>query len=365
MRVLIVEDGFSRGALAAVRSLGRAGAHVGVASPARGLAARSKHAAAWHRVDSAALTAGVAGAVAVERYEIVLPAGDPETLTLSEQRSQLGALFPYATHETVVRTFDKVCLAEAAARTGLSTPRVGDAAELRPPLIVKPRLRARIPLGPAVAPTRESAQQLADDLAAEGIEPVVQEYVSGRLAASFLVVDERGDAHAEGYQVADEIWPRAAGGSVRAATAAADPQLRERVHALLRELGWLGLAQVQFIIAADGKPQLLDVNGRLYGSIALAIAAGADLPRAWVELALTGRTSVGSARPGVRYHALEGDLLRALSERRVAPLAATARYTVGAVGSIWDARDPAPGALHLRRLASRVRRRLTARRTGA
>ena len=48
MRALIVEDGWQRGALAATRSLGRAGWDVGIGSPRPGFAAASRFAAAWH-----------------------------------------------------------------------------------------------------------------------------------------------------------------------------------------------------------------------------------------------------------------------------------------------------------------------------
>ena len=47
---LIVEDGWQRGALAATRSLGRAGWDVGIGSPRPGFAAASRFAAAWHEV---------------------------------------------------------------------------------------------------------------------------------------------------------------------------------------------------------------------------------------------------------------------------------------------------------------------------
>ena len=50
MRALIVEDGWQRGALAASRSLGRAGWDVGIGSPRPGFAAASRFSAAWHEV---------------------------------------------------------------------------------------------------------------------------------------------------------------------------------------------------------------------------------------------------------------------------------------------------------------------------
>ena len=43
-----------------------------------------------------------------------------------------------------------------------------------------------------------------------------------------------------------------------------DERLRRRVQALLADLRWFGLAQVQFQISNPGEPFLIDLNGPLY-----------------------------------------------------------------------------------------------------
>jgi predicted ATP-grasp superfamily ATP-dependent carboligase len=119
------------------------------------------------------------------------------------------------------------------------------------------------------------------------------------------------------------------------------------VGALLVELGWFGLVQLQFIEPPDGAPQLIDFNGRFYGSMALALAAGVNLPALWASVATGGRVPPRTdGRPGVRYQHLEGDLQAARAERRgglTRAMAGCLIYAVRARHSILSLRDPLPG----------------------
>jgi hypothetical protein len=104
---------------------------------------------------------------------------------------------------------------------------------------------------------------------------------------------------------------------------------------------------------------LIDFNGRFYGSMALVLAAGPNLPAIWAALA-TGRPvpEVEAARDGVRYHWLESDLRRVVNERR--GLVGSIGYAIGSRHGLWDAQDPAPAARHVKRLAGRALRRASA-----
>jgi predicted ATP-grasp superfamily ATP-dependent carboligase len=80
------------------------------------------------------------------------------------------------------------------------------------------------------------------------------------------------------------------------------PALLEQSVALLRRLGWEGAAMVEYKLdRATGTPYLMEVNGRLWGSLQLAIDAGVDFPRLLVENALGNPvTVVRDWRVGVR-----------------------------------------------------------------
>ena len=58
-------------------------------------------------------------------------------------------------------------------------------------------------------------------------------------------------------------------------------KLRSRVSALLTDLGWEGLFELELIEREDGGWHAIDMNPRPYGSMALAIGAGCNLPALW------------------------------------------------------------------------------------
>lgn len=95
-------------------------------------------------------------------------------------------------------------------------------------------------------------------------------------------------------------------------------ELHEHSEKLLRALGWRGVAMVEWKLHPNtGRPMLLEINPRFWGSLALAVHAGVDFPTRYVEAAL-GRPQVNISRPygiGVTCRWLvPGDLLRYVSE---------------------------------------------------
>ena len=364
MRALIVEQGRSRGALAATRALAADGWQVDVASPRRdGFASWSRAASAWHPVPEAAhdldgFVSSVVELVRRGRHDVVFGGGEAEVLALSLRRDDLGAIVPYAEHDVVERALDKVTLAEAATAAGLQSPRIlhGTARSGMARAVVKARMHAA-PGRPHAPPRvdtnavfgRDAVARRIDYVESLGAEPVVQEFLEGRLIAYIVVVDRTGAVTGRCQQEASSIWPPHAGASCRATTVAVDEDLAERASVLLRHLGWFGLAELQFIVPVDGVPRLIDLNGRFYGSLGLAVAAGANLPALWARAALgdltVGRRAPATARPGVRYQWLEGDVRRALVERRgglARDLVSCLRRATRSHHSVWDRRDPAP-----------------------
>src|SRR5204862_2358158 len=127
--------------------------------------------------------------------------------------------------------------------------------------------------------------------------------VGGRLMAFTSVVDGERRMVARVQQEAERTYPRGLGCSARAHTVPVDEDLAARVARLLAKLDWSGLSELQFIVPEQGEPLLIDFNGRFYGSMSLALAAGANLPAVWAAVA-TGRPVgglAGAAVPGVRY----------------------------------------------------------------
>lgn len=376
---LVVEDGGSPYALAAVRSLGRAGWRVGVASPhPNPKVMASRWTDRWHpsrlpEVDLPGFLQDVRSAVADGGYDIVFGADDIEVLALSSGRAGLGAVFPHASNEAVVRSVDKLTLTQAARAVGVPVPHTVAAtpeavAAVSGPVAVKARLHwtpGGVAMGDrhlliGLCDTATHAREQVALVRARGGEAVLQEVLDGEQLALSLVVDSTGAPLAISQQKA--VMASLSRTSTRAETVPVDDELLAGAVRLLRELGWVGLANLQYLRGADGTPRLIDLNGRFYGSLALAVAAGADLPAVWAAMAQGEPAGpVQRARPGVRFHALHTDLLRARVQRRgglLRDVVGTLGYAAGAAHSTWSREDPRPALAMTRRLVlDGVRRR--------
>ena len=66
-------------------------------------------------------------------------------------------------------------------------------------------------------------------------------------------------------------------------TVAPPAGIPSRVRALLGELGWQGIFQLQMLERPDGGFAVIDLNARLFASIALDNRAGANLAAIWCE----------------------------------------------------------------------------------
>lgn len=78
-----------------------------------------------------------------------------------------------------------------------------------------------------------------------------------------------------------------------------DPALARKVRATAAALALDGCADVDLACDADGRPQVLEVNPRLSGSVVGAIAAGVHVPLEAVRWALGLPVAEHAARPGV------------------------------------------------------------------
>ena len=375
-RALVVGDGSARYVLPGLRSLARAGWQVGVAQPEPGLATSSRHCARVHRLPRVEHGVGawvdaVAALVRDGGYDVVFPADDIELLALSAARERVAAVVPYASHDVVLAAVDKLTVTRAAEQAGLGVPHttaVDDAAiaAVAGPVVVKARLHWSPAAGPGgrhlpvqVVDTPAAASAAVDVVRSGGGEPVLQEVVDGTLLALSLVLDGAGRVRACSQQETQRLTLRRT--SARARTVEVDEALLGRAADLLRSLGWTGLANLQLLRPADGVPRLIDLNGRWYGSLALAVAAGADLPRVWADLAV-GRDPgpVQRARAGVRFQSLEEDVRVARREGPRAVAAALA-HAARATHSTWDRSDPLPAARAVAARAARLARRAAAR----
>lgn len=383
LRALIVDSSEGRGSLAAARALAQAGWTVGVGCPhlfgAIGLSRHVRHRHVLPMLDAGAegFVERIGRIVEEHGYDLVFPCSDGELLALSKHRSRLHGALPYADHRIVLEAIGKRGLMQAAAAVGLSVPHTATSgAEAYErwgslPLIVKEDRHGTfapdggfVHIAPASFDDIATAEERVQDIQATGNEPVVQPFIEGQLMAFSSVIDAKGDLLARVQQISERIYPQSAGLSVRARTVDVDERLAALATGLLRRLGWLGLSELQFILPAHGEPTVVDFNGRFYGSLSLAVAAGVNLPDTWGRAALDLPQPVKDASPGVRYHWLEGDLriMRAHSTGSLREILDCMRYARRSHASIWRISDPLPGIWVALRLARRAIAHLRPRR---
>ncbi len=375
MKALIVGD--SCGALESARELGAAGWTVGIGSVSRlGWAAASRRTSHWHHVpppidDLEGFIGAINRATEKHHYEIVFGASDAEVLALSANRKRVTPLFPYAPHDCVVRGFDKLHLAEAAHKAGLSTPITREASEnalsdLGLPVVVKSRLHwnpdrpsKRARLEAVIATSRDDALQQAQYLRSLGAEPVFQQYVPGGFLGLVLLTDENHRIVAQHGYLATHLFQSESGPPAWLPSVPIDQDLAAKVQTLMTDLQWFGLTQLQFQLSDQGEAFLNDFNGRMYGPLSLANACGMRAMDTWARLA-TGRPALPSeVVVGPYLQSLEGDLRWALAQPgavRLSEVWDCVARSVGAVHPILSWSDPLPTLAYLVRLLGRISR---------
>lgn len=328
---VIVLDGDQRAALAVVRSLGERGLSVWVGSSApRPLAAASRWCSRAIRIPAAqesvsGLTATVGELVDAHSDAIILPMTDATITALVDHssltRPRLGCA-PKAPYRLVS---DKGHLARLAHELNLPVPQTRTSDDRRElvkiirsapePIVLKPafswyvdadRLR---PTAVHVARTRAMAIEHVETIEWLGHVPcLVQEYIPGSGAGVFVLYGEdRPTAWFSHRRLREK--PPGGGVSVLSESAPLPGRLKSVAEQLLSRAGWYGPAMVEFRVSHDGTAYLMEINGRFWGSLQLAIDAGVDFP--WLfyqQLKGLEPATSGDYETGRRLRWLLGDL---------------------------------------------------------
>ena len=374
MRILIT-DGNERAALAAGRSLVRAGHAVYVTAPTRASLAgasrgvRSRALASDPLRDPAAYAAALGTIARQEGTDILLPMTDPSVEAVLEHRSALPpeVIVPLPDLATYRAASDKARVLALARASGFGVPEthiVATAGEWDEalsaaafPVFLKPHRSVvtingmRRKTGVALAADRAACRRALAALPRAAFPVLLQQPVSGvgegffalrwgdRTVATFAHRRLREKPPAGGVSVYRESIPAGEG--------LAGPGLR-----LLEALDWQGVAMVECKREeATGRQVIMEVNGRFWGSLQLAIDAGVDFPALLVRCA-AGETVAECRRyrVGVRSRWFWGDVdhlyLRLRDKRQGSRLKAVLDFLRVHPGrdrsEIWRWRDPAP-----------------------
>lgn len=330
-RILIL-DANQRSALAATRSLGARGLSVITAdSTHSSLAGASRHAmlhVAYPSPHSEPETFIGTLQTLIERHhiDVLLPMTDVTTALVLNQRARFaGVRIPCSDLNSYEQLSDKGRLAALATELGVKTPAtiaVDGIATIDEvldkftfPVVLKPArsknwIGKRCVTAPVQYLRSMNALRTAIEFACQAtpIPWLIQEYVPGQGQGVFCLFD-RGRPHSFFSHRRIREKPPSGGVSVLSESVPLPQQMVASAQRILSHVGWHGVAMVEFKVTADGTPYLIEVNGRFWGSLQLAIDAGVDFPYLLYRLAIDKPTLPSAGfEIGRRSRWLLGDL---------------------------------------------------------
>ncbi|HYT83149.1 MAG TPA: hypothetical protein VEK86_06845 [Gemmatimonadales bacterium] len=333
MRILIT-DGNERAALAAARSLVRAGHAVCVTAPRRTSLAGASHAVRPRplAIDPLTDTAGYAAEVGriaqQEGSGVVLPMTDPSLEAVLEHGAALpgGVAVPFPDLSTYRAASDKAHVLDLARSCGFGVPetriiaaseecegKLPDAAFF--PAVVKPHrsvvtvggIRRKVAVTLVADPA--ACRRALTALPASAFPVLLQQRVSG-VGEGFFALRWGGRTVAMFAHRRLREKPPAGGVSVYRESIPLEERLVGPGLRLLDALDWQGVAMIECKRErATGRQVVMEVNGRFWGSLQLAIDAGVDFPSLLVRCA-AGETvpECRRYRVGVRSRWFWGDV---------------------------------------------------------
>ena len=331
---ILITDVERRKSLPIIRSLGRAGVEVIGAAPHRltvgGLSRYCSHTlrSPDYALDPDAFLAWLRVTCETRRPTTFLPLED-RTIELCLAHPDAWQPFTSAllpSKESMETAYDKWKTIEVAASVGVATPRshcptsreeaAALAADWSGPAIVKPR-KTSGSRGMRLVDDPADLLSAWEEVSVEHPRPIVQELVSadGDGLGVFALLDADGHTIAVFGHKRLREYP-ITGGPSTLRVGHRDEALIEQSLALLRAMDFRGVAMVEYKMdLATGRPLLMEVNPRFWGSIQLAVSSGVDFPL------LYHRLSAGLAvepvldfEPGhVGRWLLPGDLLHFLA----------------------------------------------------
>jgi predicted ATP-grasp superfamily ATP-dependent carboligase len=327
-------------------------------------------------------------AVLRSNVDLVIPITDESLLPLVRARSSFPESCQLAVPDadTLEITTNKQKTLDLANRLGVPTPRTvvvatadeahQHAKEFDWPIVLKP-LVSRLYDGEAIEALTVSYADNIESLTRqmkqfEGrCEVLLQELVAGTGYGVELLTYEGRPLAAFQHERLREV-PVTGGASALRQSAPLDPVLYDYALRMLGALKWTGLAMVEFKVGDKG-PSLMEINGRVWGSLPLAVHSGVDFPARLANLFLDAPPDdcvkpQTQYRIGVRGRNLELDVVWMLSvllgrrrysflpmPSRAAALKAIAGLTNPFTRSdILSLRDPLPGLAELLRIAHKL-----------
>jgi len=316
---VLVTDASERAALAVIRSLGRRGVKV-VAADSVGFNAGflSKYCSKAFIYpsplkDKTKFINSMLRFVKNGDFELLIPITDLTMVPIVEHRDEFEGYVKVAAppYEIAVKAFDKAQTVRIAEKSGIPCPRtflIEDietlkevADDFRYPVVIKPRMKVfwQRDRGVMLKVTPRNYAYTSRDLIDKYAE-IISRLSGMDVPPNFFMVQELVEGEAYGVEALmheGELkaifmhkrlreYPVTGGASTLRVSTRNERLARYSVR-LLKEMGWEGVAMVEFKMnPCDSNAKLMEVNGRFWGSLSLALNAGVDFPYLMYKLML-------------------------------------------------------------------------------
>jgi protein-tyrosine-phosphatase len=303
---VLVLDGQSRAAVETLQSLGRSGIAVDIAAIGDCLGRKSRYCRHALRqpdpVNAPRFLAWLEGLFAINNYVLVVPSTEASLrcLLLLPETHPIRRAAVLAYTRSIQVALDKQKTWELAKSLGVAVPAsrlISSSSEAGAPkgfpVVLKPatslvhRGGELIGVAPSVVRTRDEWSRALDRLLA--VCPVQeQEYIPGPGVGIECLYSRGNLAWCFQHERLHEL-PLTGGGSSYRRAVPLNERLVGAATALLDRLEWHGVAMVEFKggeFAGREDYRLMEINPRLWGSLALAIDAGVDFPKGLWRLAI-------------------------------------------------------------------------------
>jgi hypothetical protein len=210
----------------------------------------------------------------------------------AEPGAAAGSLLAGPAGKSAVLTLDKRQQLLAAAAAGFAVPPSRDAATEQPPgdgpWMVKPALAVELRNGRLLRPSGKAAttpEQVREVAAAIGAPAIAQPMITGTGEGVFGLATPSGVAALSAHRRIRMMNPRGSGSSACRSIDVA-PDLVGPVSDFIKCSGLLGLFMIELLRDQTGTPWFMELNGRAWGSMALACRRGFAYPAWAVRAAL-------------------------------------------------------------------------------
>lgn len=329
MAQALVLDGHSRAAIEATQSLGRAGVTVTVSSgESAPIAFRSRY--SRHRLHqppalpAEPFVAWMRELDARAHYDLIIPSTENalQAFLALDANDSLRRRAVLPSNQSLAHALDRRLTWKLAAELGVPVPATRLIEDLPAtltdvtsfPTVLKPARSKVLDRGilrtfaPVIVRDAERYTNVLQDWIPR-MAVLEQEYVQGWGVGIELLYRDGKCAWTFAHERLHE-WPLTGGASTYRRAIVPPVHMLDAACALLDKLEWHGVAMVEFKRRVDGSFTLMEINPRLWGSLALSIDAGVNFPLGLLRLATDEKLGPQPrSRHGLRTRHISADVV--------------------------------------------------------